>query len=287
MPWPWPSEPPALVFAEDELGPWQKQMVKMTYGDETVAARRDEIFAASRVRAYAKPLLAALVLDVLARKACALIRSADGLGDADKEALCDGVRGLRDVIARTAGTGEKDFVVTLLAVMARAVSLFRRGSEPPSLSIYEHLTMQPASQVATGPAVDSDGVRELAVCLALLSCGVVSAGWRLDVSPTATGGNGALRVTESSGAEHAVFLAVSGHAALELARRGVAGSAIPDAVVIRCDDPGDPSARSPSVPPGRTGATAGAEVAIRQLVRDSSDLEALHRAFCLQAGLAA
>ena len=287
MPWPWPSDPPAVVFAEDQLGPWQKQAVKMTYGDGTVAANRDEIFAASRVRAYAKPLLAALVLDVLARKAWALIRSVDGLDDADKASLCDGVSALRDAAAVTAGTGGRDFVVRLLAVMARAVSLFRRGDEPASLSIYEHLTMQPASQVATGPAIDSDGVRELAVCLALLSCGVASAGWRLDVSPTSSGANGVVRLTEAGGVEHAVFLAVSGHAALELLRGGIAGSGGNDAVIIRCDDPGDPLPRSPSVPPGRTGATVGAEVAIRQLVRDSSNLDALHRAFCLQAGLAA
>lgn len=287
MPWPWPSDPPALAFAEDQLGQWQKNLLKVTYGDETYGANRADIQNASLIRAYGKPLLTALVLDVLTRKAYALIRSANALSAADADALCDGVAAVRDAVAATAGTGTKDFVTTLLAATARAVSLFRRGVEPSSLSVYDRLTMQSASQVATAPAVDSDGVRELAVSLALLGRGVASASWSLDVAPTTTGTNGALRVTEAGGTERAVFLSASGRAAVELARRGPMASGASDAIVIHCDDPAETLPRSPSTPPGRTGSAASAEVTIRQLLRDSSNLSALHREFCLQAGLPA
>lgn len=287
MPWGWPSDPPALIFAEDQLGQWQKNLLKVTYGDDTYGANRANIHHASLIRAYGKPLLTALVLDVLARKAHALIRSADGLSAADADALCDGVTAVRDGVAATARTGTKDFVIKLLAATARAVSLFRRGCEPSSLSIYDRLTMEPATQVATAPAVDADGVRELAVSLALLGRGAVLAGWSLDVAPITTGVNGALRVTEPGGTERAVFLTASGRAAVELSRTGPMASGASDVIVIRCDDPAEPLPRSPSVPPGRTGSPASAEVAIRQLLRDSSDLAALQRGFCLQGGLPA
>jgi SIR2-like domain len=287
MPWPWPSDPPALAFAEDQLGPWQKQVLKATYGDDVYAANRGDILTASLIRAYGKPLLTAFVLDVLTRKAQALIRSADGLASADADALCGGVTAVRDTVAATAGTGTKDFITALLAATARAVSLFRRGSEPSSLTIYDRLTMQPAGQVAAAPAVDSDGVREMAVSLALLGRGAASSAWSLDVAPTTSGTNGALRVTDPGGTDRAVFLTASGKAAVELSRTGPMASGASDAIVIRCDDPAEPLARSPSAPPGRTGSAAEAEVTIRQLLRDSSDLAGLHRGFCLQAGLPA
>lgn len=286
MPWPWPSDPPALAFAEDRLGQWQKQVLKLTYGDDVYAGNRQDIESASLIRAYGKPLLTALVLDVLTRKAHALIRSVDNLTPTDADALCGGITAVRDAVATTAGTGTKDFVTALLAAMARAVSLFRRGSEPSSLTIYDRLTMQPANQVATAPAVDSDGVREMAVSLALLGRGAASANWSLDVAPTTTGTNGALRVTEAGG-DRAVFLTASAKAAVELSRTGPMAAGASDAIVIRCDDPAEPLPRSPSMPPGRTGLMADGEVAIRQLLRDSSDLAELRRGFCLQAALPA
>lgn len=286
MPWQWPSNPPALAFAEDRIGQWQRNLLKVTYGDAYTANRQD-IQDASLIRAYGKPLLTALVLDVLTRKAHALIRSAGDLNSSDADVLCDGVTVVRDAVAGTAGVGTKEFVTEFLAAMARLVSLFRRGVEPSSLTIYDRLTMQPATQLATAPSIDSDGVREMAVSLGLLGHGTTFASWALDVTPTTTGTNGALRVTDAGGTEHAVFLTASGQAALELSRTGPLASGAADAIVIRCDDPAESLPRFPSGPLGRTGVVASADVSIRQLLRDSSDLAALQRGFSLQAGLAA
>lgn len=287
MPWPWPSDPPALAIAEDQLGQWQKNLLKATYGDDVYGVSRTAIENASLVRAFGKPLLTALVLDVLARKAHALIRSADTLTGAAADELCAGVTTIRDAVATTAERGTKDFIAALLAATARAVSLFRQGIEPPSLTVYGPLTMQPANQLATAPATDLDGVREMAVSLGILGRGAESAAWSLSVEPTTAGVHGALCVTQADGTERAVFLAASGRAAVELALRGPLASEASEAIVIRCDDPAEPLQRFPSVPPGRTGTASSAEVAVRELLRVSADLNALHRAFCLQAGLAA
>ena len=285
MPWPWPSDPPALVFAEDRLGPWQKQVAQITYGDEAYSAHREDILAASLVRAYGKPLLTALVLDVLSRKAQALIRSVDSLGIQDQDALCAGIVALRDATAAVAGAGPKSFIDMLLATMARVVALFLRGEEPECLSAYDRLTMLPASQVAASPSLDSDGVRELAVCLGLIGRGLGMSSWSVDVAPTTSGTDGALRVIQSDGVECAIAFASSGRAALELLRKGPFSGTAFDWVIVHCDDPVGSQSRYPSAPPGRTGSTAAENVSIRQLLRESSDLTSLERNFRLQSGL--
>jgi hypothetical protein len=285
LPWPWPSDPPAVVFAEDRLGPWQKQVAQITYGDAEFSAHRDAVLAASLVRAYGKPLLTALVLDVLARKAQALIRSTGHLDDDAKNGLCAGVTALRDAVALAAKTGTKDFIDTLLAVMGRAVSLFLRGEEPDCPTTYERLTMLPASQVSSAPSVESDGVRELAISLGILGGGLIATSWSLDIAPTTDNTAGALRVTQRDGGQRALAFASSGRAAIELVRKGPFAATASDWIVIHCDDPAEPLARSPSAPPGRTGSVNRGYVSIRQLLRDSTDLRSLERNFRLQSGL--
>jgi hypothetical protein len=285
MPWPWPSEPPALAFAEDKLGLWQKQALKATYGDTVYTANLSEIVGASLVRAYGKPLLTALLLDVLARKAHALINSVDTLSTADTDALCSGVTAIRDGVASNAGTGTKVFLYAFLACMARLESLYHQGTEPASLEIYERLTMLPTCQLATGSSLKTDGAREMAISLALVGRGVASSGWMIDVEPTSTGTHGALRIIDPAGTERAVFFTATGHAAVELQRIGPLAAGGSDAIIIHCDDPADPLPRSPSKAPGRTGALTAAHVAIRELLRESADAAALHRGFCLRTSL--
>lgn len=285
--WAWPSDPPALIFAEDQLGEWQKNLLKVVYGDAAFAANRAEILRTAQVRAFGKALLTALVLDVLTRKAHALIRCTAGLSLADADALCDGVTVLRDTVAMAAGGGAQAFMTAFLAANARAVSLFDRGVEPPSLERYDRLTMLPAGQVTMAPSLDSDGVRELAVALALLGRGAVTAGWTLDVAPTPAGTDGALRVTAPGGVQRSVVFTRSGTAAVELRRSGPLAADPDDAIVIHCDDRPETPPRSPSSPPGRTGIPAPAELSIRRLLRETPDLVALQREFCLQAGLPA
>jgi hypothetical protein len=71
MAWPWPSHPPAYVFAEELVGDDQRVILASVYRD-TYDAHPDGVTEASQIRAFAKPLLVAIVLDVLRRKLAAL-----------------------------------------------------------------------------------------------------------------------------------------------------------------------------------------------------------------------
>ena len=83
--WQWDGTPTAFLFAEDQLTAGQRGILASAYGDQ-YAPHRAAIEQAARVRAYAKPLLLALLLTVLERKAGAL---ADlGLPDGRSRRVC-------------------------------------------------------------------------------------------------------------------------------------------------------------------------------------------------------
>src|SRR5690606_25485316 len=70
----WPAAPPAIVCADEQLGPHHKHMLKVVYGDEAFSVNGTEINASALLGAYAKPALLALVLYVLSDKLCTLLK---------------------------------------------------------------------------------------------------------------------------------------------------------------------------------------------------------------------
>jgi hypothetical protein len=284
MAWPWPSATPAFTFSADRLGTWHKNILKVAYG-ETYDKHSHVIEDEALIRAFAKPLFVALVLDVLARKAGALIAAASvpGLSQVDHDALAHGVVTLRNLAGGAAGTGTLAFVAELLAVVGRFVSLFQRGAEPASPATYHPLTVIPVGQIATDPSLPINGVRELAVALGLLGRGLATHGWIVGQGPTVTGTHGALHITARH--ERAVFFAATSTAAVTLVRNGAVSSGAGDAVIVHSDEPIEPLPRSPSAPPGRTGAATVLEVGMAKLLREATSLDQLERRFRLEAGL--
>jgi hypothetical protein len=285
MKWLWPTVPPAYVFAEDQIGLWQENILKVAYGDETYAAEQDAINMSALIRAFGKPLLVALVLDVLGRKAKELIKlTATTLPAGEVDRLCTGITALRDRAASTAGNGNATYMQGLLAVLAQATSRFRSGKASSALDRYAPLTVLPVGQMQTSPTFESDGVRELALSLGLIGCGVSDRGWSVQADAGAPLSHGVIRVSDGS-RERAFFLAATHATEVELTRSGaVTGSSL-EAVMIRCDVAPDPPTRAPTAPVGRTGAGAGREVSIRSLLHDATTLDDLERSFRLEVGL--
>jgi hypothetical protein len=69
MKWPWPGERPSYLFSNEGLGVDHKSLLKIVYRDAYTPATRDQIANSALLRAYAKPLLVALVLHVICFKA--------------------------------------------------------------------------------------------------------------------------------------------------------------------------------------------------------------------------
>jgi hypothetical protein len=284
MQWGWPNEVPAVMFAEDELGGDQENILRVAYG-AAYDANRLSIERESLIRAYAKPLLVALVLDVLSRKVRALVAAADapGMTNAELEELGHGLSEIRDLAATLASTGTLEFMYGLIGTVGRLVSLFQCGNEPKSATVYRPLTMLPVHQLADDPSLATNGVRELAAALALLGRGHGDGTWEISQGPTSSSTRGALRVISSH--ESAVFFVATNTAVVELERSGVLDSTTSDAIVVHSDEPTDRLSRSSSGPLGRTGVSATREVAMRRILREAKSLDDLERDFRLAAGL--
>jgi hypothetical protein len=286
MTWSWRANPPAHVFAGDELGGDHVNILRVVYGNDYDANAAD-IERQALIRAYGKPLLTALVLAVLTEKLRAYLAEVDApqLSAADHQQLANGLKAL---CRRLAGAADPDrllFVHKLGARQRRALALFQEGTEPaaggPS---YKPLGSVPADRVKTDPALPTSGVRELAAALALLGHGEVVGSWSLATRPAASGAAGALMVT-SGGSDTAVFFAANGKAAVRLQAEGIVDPAAADVVIIHSTEPVEPAARSPRGRYGRTGRPAIRELDMCELLKTSSDLVALEDAFRQAAAL--
>jgi hypothetical protein len=286
MNWPWPAHPPAHVFADNQLGPDHVNILKVVYGGD-YDDNSDEIEQQALIRAYAKPLLTALVLSVLAGKLCAYLAEVDvpQLPGADLQQLAGGLRALTRRLAMAADPDRLRFVQQLIAGQRRALALFQEGYEPaadpPS---YQPIGSLPVHRVKTDPTLSTNGVRELAASLALLARGEAAGSWTLGIGPAPSGAEGALKVT-SGGSDTAVFFAANGKAAVRLKAAGLVDPAAADVVIIHSTEPVEPSVRSPGARYGRKGRPEIREVDMSELLKTSSDLSALEDGFRLAAAL--
>jgi hypothetical protein len=286
MKWSWPSDPPAHVFADDKLGGDHVNILRVVYGGD-YNAHAAEIEQQALIRAYAKPLLTALVLFTLAEKLRAYLAEADApfLSEADSADLADGLRMMCHRLALAAEPDRFAFVEKFAAAQSRALTLFREGTEPTvGAPSYRPIGSFPADRVKTDPALPTSGVRELAAALALLGRGETAGSWSIAVGSTASGAEGALKVN-SGGSDTAVFFAAIPKAAVRLQVEGVVDLAAADTLVIYSTGPVEPAVRSPRGRYGRTGRSGIREVDMSELLKTAPDLAALEDVFRQAAAL--
>ena len=285
MRWRWPSDPPAHVFAGDRLGRDHQTILKIVYRDDYEGNER-AIEESALIRAYGAQLLTALVLQVAVAKLRAFLSTCDapGLGEADHDALAEGIRTLRDLLAAHAEPDRLTFMRALIANQTRALALFRSGTDPaPGAASYEPIGNQPTNRIAIEPGLETSGMRELAAALGLLGREARPGAWSLDLAETADGHRGALRVVTNSG-ESAVFFAANPRAGLAL-ESGAASIDFDDVVVLHSTGPVRRLPRSPHSHFGRTGRAGSRHVDMSQLLREAENLADLAQRFRLEAGL--
>lgn len=280
MEWPWPSHPPAYVFSEDKLGPDQQGLLQNVYNSNYTAATRQSIYDSAVIRAYAKPMLVALLLSVLFRKWCALIGLVPQLQASDKAKLIEGIRTLRDSVAGSAlGIPHEDFVRSAIDKAARAMSLFREGRIPMAgAPKYWPISSSPLQALPTDPAVPGSGLGELSIALGLL--GLIKSIGIAAVRGHEESGDlkiGALSV-ETAGVHTNLFFASNTQSALHLFANGHV-SETDDAVLVHSHLIVPAATRSPKASPGRTGIPALREVSIAELMSSFVGAEPLLQRF--------
>ena len=269
--WSWPCDPPSHVFAEQSLGNSQRLLLQLAYGD-AYDDHRDEIEVAALLQAFAKPVLVALVLDLLTRKVISCLDAAAGWDDERRVGLTSGVLRLRDLAATAADGDRLDFVRLLIAHVSRAVAYFKDGQAPaPDCATYRPLYPAPLAQIENDPDLVASGLVGLAAALGVIGVGSANAHW--EVQPTDLGEDGVLRLSASSAAR--VYLAANQGAAAELISSAIDPDGAENTVVINSFSPIQRQTRSPGVTIGRVGGSVAHEVGMSDLLDECTSMDQL------------
>ena len=132
--WKWTDQPPPIVFSAQELGDDQKNLLIVAYGAD-YESNRDIICNAATLQAYAKPLLLALLLNVLATKVQVLASdvTAPGLDGTAHILIADGIRHLRNRAAEALNSDPLKLAKSIAGGLARA----RHQRIPPPRAVLQ------------------------------------------------------------------------------------------------------------------------------------------------------
>lgn len=285
--WVWEANPVSHVFAGDTLGVEQETILKVVFNDE-YEAHGPEIEYQALIRAYAKPLLTALVLHVLCAKLRAFARTADApnLDLSARDEIDAGIQWLRDRAAELADPDHLGFVRRLADVHGTTVAFFQDGVRPVPTTKppYRALSAVPLDRVRYEPALTTGGVPELASALGLLGTGARSGRWEISINTSSAGIENVITVTAASGATP-VYFAANATSAARLLSTGVIDSASADAVVIHSKEVPPAQTRSPMGAYGRTAGGRPREVGMAGLLNAARSGTDLADAFRREAAL--
>lgn len=280
MPWTWPCDPPAHVFAEDRLDVKQTNILKVVYGS-AYDLYGDDILQGAHLRVYAKVLLTSLVLYVLCAKLRAFVLTVDApkMSPGDRSQIADGILQMRDLIATFASADLLGFITELTRAHGRAVSLFQEGSEPIETdAAYRPLSAVTPHQIPNDPSLSTGGVRELATALGLIGIAQANGDLVISTSGTSQGGKGVFKVT-SGLRETAVFFAANGRASVHLYASGIVDRSRSDVLVIHSTERPTPRRRSPRRSLGRIGRARQRDVVMAELLMAASGVADLQQRF--------
>lgn len=277
MPWEWPIDPPAYAFSEDELGFDQRSLLQNVYRSGYTAATRNDIFSKALVRAFAKPLLAALVLHVICSKLEQLLELApSALSAAERTCLASGLKYLRNVIG-DATPPTASAVQSAIGHFARLMMIFHEGDAAPANLRYQPITSRPTQYLETDASIATAGLRELAVASALLGMGTEQGQWSIQTVDPATPSAGVFQIMSGARASK-VYIVANTTSATKLRLNGHLADG-DDAILIYSLDIAATMPRSPRSRRTRTGVPGVREVSIADLLVEATTSDELMQRF--------
>lgn len=283
--WAWPGDVPAYVMAEDTIGEAQLALLANVYRDQFRDGNRQTIKDSAHLRAFAKPLLTALLLWVFGAK----LQKAACLGsfqlNEDLTAWVDeGIVIMRDRLA-TANTGDHlSFILEILAGVSRTKRIFLSGKHSPDATRYEAVTQVPVSQMNRSAETESNGLAEAAVAVATLAKGTASDDWSILCSDPTDDRSGTLRIVKGARTDR-VFVLSNAEAELSLFDSGAVEEEDQDVILIHSQPVRERFARSPSRAPGRTGVLGPRRLSISSLLAATVTPDQWMDGFRLESGL--
>lgn len=284
MRWPWPGNRPSFVFSGEQVGADQEGLLKNVYQQAYTAATRDQINEQSLVKAYANPLLLALVLSVIADKMQVMVGTVQGaLDPAARTALQQGVVALRDYLATLDNGDRLQFLRKFVDHTSRTMTMFRDGAAGVAPRRYNPLTSLPLHQIATDQTLPSSGLPEIAVFAGLLGLGLRDGTWTLAESDPGDPASGVVKVATAL-ASTKLVLAANGRSAIRLQQNGHIDDN-EEAVLVYSAEKPPPMPRSPRSAPGRTGVLGLREVSIYDLLQHATSAADLMQQFRSEAAI--
>lgn len=276
--WKWDAVPTPIVISAETLGQDQKTLLEAAYGDD-YEANRVAIAEAARLRAYAKPLLIALVLQVITEKLKTLLSdtTVPGLDAAAKTSLEDGLVHLRNLTAEAGDADRPALIRAITGAISRTRYQLSDGISEPGAAKYYPLDDQPANLMKGKQGLAASGQREAAAALALIGMDVAAADWTVTVGDPHLAQSGALNLASST-SQARVFLASGDDAIGQLIDTGAFREDDADVVVVCSRKVAEPQQRSPS---GRyrDGSTGPRYVSLTPLLAGAKNLDDLRDAF--------
>ncbi|QKC83506.1 SIR2 family protein [Mesorhizobium sp. NZP2077] len=276
--WEWNTAPSPFLFAEDALSGGQRGILASAYGEQ-YAPNRPAIEKAARVRAFAKPLLLALLISVLELKAAALadLGLPAAWNPAERNTVIEGLRHIRDAAATAAEPERLAFIRNLIAAMMLGLDLYHHGKSDTGR--YIPLSSDPIQQIADVP--ETTGLRQAAIALALLGKGAAAGDWSISAG-TAT----STPINLQQGARVTrVFVAANDDVAGKMIQAGHIDPDSVDTILLLSTSPKARQARSSSGPVGRTGKIGLREICLTAVIDTATDALDLIDAFKRSASL--
>lgn len=280
--WDWPGERPACVFAGNELGEGQRGLLGNVYRTQYQGEQRIAIQNGALIKAYAKPLLVALILYATAAK---LKRLAELSTIDDSDETVDwieaGLKQLRNYIAENLTGDAVGIVNSIVLHLTRTKMLFLEGRPPDNPKRYEPVTDAAVRNIEDTPLMRNSGLPEAAVSAAIIGAGIKLGDWQVgapDQNDTTSG----IAVLKTPVGESRLFIVASAHVEHELLASGRVREG-DNAIIIHAKPIYDRMQRSPKRRFGRTGAARVRRTSIKTLITETEGPEALMERFKLEA----
>lgn len=282
--WSWPSDPPAVVLAEEAIGSDQRTVLNLTYGASYVANRSD-IDSASLLGCYAKPFLHALVLWIVAAKLSALARAeAPARWQPESvEEIERGIRSIRDELASTAPSAAE--VEAAALSFSHRLAVFRGRPSTDGTATYEPLTSQPVS-ANPDPNSDVAPLGWFAVCIGFLKSRESQGEFDVELGPSEVSGCSGV-LSRHDGAVRRVLIVRDAMALARLEAEGLTESDDKSMIVLHMAPIPKKRTRSSSSAGkfGRTRRSGAQELSFSELASAAPDVDVLAERFRRQVAL--
>lgn len=276
--WKWDAVPTPIVISAETLGQDQKILLEAAYGDD-YEANRVAIAHAARLRAYAKPLLLALVLQVITAKLRAMLAdtTVPGLDPGARASLEAGLVHLRNLAADAGDADRPAMMRAITGAISRTRYQLSDGVSQAGPAKYYPLDDQPANMMQGKQALAASGQREAAAALALIGLDVAATDWTVTLGDPLLAQTGALNLVSKT-SQARLFLASGDDAIGQLIDAGAFRDDDIDVVVVCSRKVAHPQQRSPS---GRyrDGRLGPRYVSLSPMLAGAKDLDDLRDAF--------